>query len=699
MRASLLLAAILVATLFPVVAGSRSFFSYDLFYEHLPVWSEVQRDLKAGRAPFWLDGFYMGHPLAFTQEAPVFYPPTVPLLLTGAPVHRLADAFSLAHLWLAGLGGFLLVRFLTNTRIAPLFGGLAYMLSARTLQSVIWPNAVAVAALLPFLLLGIGWIAAGRHRAGLLLTAASGGLALLAARPHSVLGAAPALLTFAAAQFWGARNRRRFLADLGLAAALAAALGAPSVLPSALVFPETSRFGGLPVDERNVGALSVADLDQVLLPVDGLSRWPEPASYPGTAAAALFLVGVALLFRRAPGFPRPLFLALSVAAVVGFAFGFGDAGPYRFVSSWPLLRGFRAPVRFLACFGLALAFGSALALSALESSLRRGRALALGAVALLAADLGAHAVRAAATVPEETYRARPLLARYLARIPPDPLGFPRRFWSFGLPAPVHLLPDALRAAVIRRSDELANAAGARFGLESVQGAGPPLARTGEAIESRGLRIAQLSGASRIVLRGAGDFAEDTEAPPIPEARVVLTPEPFPRAIMVRETVVVPSERALSVLLNPSFDPSRTAILEEGSAWSAHGSLDTASVTLVERRPSRVTFLTRAASDAFLVFFDAYSEGWAVTVDEATERVLRADACFRGVRLPAGTHRVVFSFHPPGVRDGLLLGLLGLVLLAAVALRALNPGPGRGGSPPRSGEEAPADRCARDLRAG
>jgi len=612
----------------------------------------------------------MGHPLAFTQEAPVFYPLIAPLLLTGAPVHRLADAFSLAHLWLAGLGGFFLVRFLTNARIAPLFGGLAYMLSARTLQSVMWPNAVAVAALLPFLLLGIGWLAVERRRAGLLLTAVSGGLALLAARPQNLLGAAPTLLAFAAAQLWVARNRRRFLVELGLATALAAALGAPSLLPSVLVFPETSRFGGLPVDARNVGALPVAELDQVFLPVDGPARWTEPASYPGVAAAVLFLVGVALLFRRTPGFQSPLFLALFAAALVGFAFAFGEAGPYRLVSSWPLLRGFRTPVRFLACFGLALAFGSALALSALESTIRRGRALAVAAVALLAIDLGAHTVRAAATVPEETYRARPLLARHLARIPHDPLGFPRRFWSFGYLTPLHLLRDTERAAMIT-GDALAYAAGARFGLEAVQGAGPPLARTQEAIQSRGLRIAQLSGTSRTVLRGAGDFVEDTEAPAIPGARVVRTPEPFPRAILVRETVVVPSKRALSILLDPSFDPSRTAILEEGSAWTAAGAPDASfsnSVTLVERRPSRVTFLTRAASESFLVFFDTYSKGWEVTVDGATDRVLRADACFRGVRLAGGTHRVVFSYRPPGVRDGLLLGLLGLVLLAAVARR-------------------------------
>jgi len=289
-------------------------------------------------------------------------------------------------------------------------------------------------------------------------------------------------------------------------------------------------------------------------------------------------------------------------------------------------------------------------------------------VALLALDLGVHTVRAAGTVPEETYRVRPRLARYLARIPPDPLGFPRRFWSFGRLAPIHLLSDAERVAVVE-GDELAHDSAARFGLEAVQGAGPPLARTQEAIEGRSVRVAQLSGASRIVLRGeVGDLTEDTAAPRFSGTHVVLTPGPFPRAILVHRTVVASSKRALGALLDPSFDPSRAAILEDGAAWAALGTSGTDTVTLAERKPSRVTFLTRSASESILVFFDAWSEGWAVSVDGVTQRVLRADFCFRGVSLAPGSHRVVFSYRPPGVRDGLLLGLLGLVLLAAVALR-------------------------------
>ena len=204
--AAVLFLSLLAIAFLPVLRGSRSFFSYDLMYEHLPVWHTVQEGLLEGDSPFWLDGLYMGHPLLFHQEAPLFYPLTVPLLLTGAPVHRLADLFSLLHVALAGLSAFWLVRSLTPCVPAALFGGVAWMLSARTIQGVTWPNAVGVTAYTPLILLSVLLLSRGERRRGLLLGALSGGLALLLARPQSVLGLLPALGAFAAA---GRKRRTR----------------------------------------------------------------------------------------------------------------------------------------------------------------------------------------------------------------------------------------------------------------------------------------------------------------------------------------------------------------------------------------------------------------------------------------------------------------------------------------------------------
>ena len=231
--AGILLTLLVVAAFWPVVSGRRTFFHLDLRYEHLPVWDATQRALRAGESPFWIDGEYCGHPLLFHQEAPVFYPLTVPLLLTGSPVHRLADLFSLFHFWLAGFAAFLLLEELGTDRISALFGGVAWMLSARLLQSAIWPNAVAVLALLPLLLQGITRIAKGWRRSGVILAAVAGALALLASRPQALLAAAPLLFFATGALLWRAPRRRKAAADLALATLVALALGAPALLPSA----------------------------------------------------------------------------------------------------------------------------------------------------------------------------------------------------------------------------------------------------------------------------------------------------------------------------------------------------------------------------------------------------------------------------------------------------------------------------------
>lgn len=66
----------------------------------------------------------------------------------------------------------------------------------------------------------------------------------------------------------------------------------------------------------------------------------------------------------------------------------------------------------------------------------------------------------------------------------------------------------------------------------------------------------------------------------------------------------------------------------------------------------------------------YSSGWRVTVNGHRVKTVRTNQAFLGVRLPAGTHRVVFTYQTPGLRTGALVSLVGLVwtgLAAAVPL--------------------------------
>ncbi len=655
-----------MAAFWPVVSGKRTFFHLDLRYEHLPVWDVTQRALRAGESPFWIDGEFCGHPLLFTQEAPVFYPLTVPLLLTGAPVHRLADLFSLFHFWLAGFAAFLLLEELETDRVSALFGGVAWMLSARLLQSAIWPNAVAVGALLPLLLLGIARIARGRRRSGVILAAGTGGLAILASRPQALLAAAPLLCAATVALLLKATRRGRAAADLALAALLALALGSPALLPSAALYPEMSRASGLSRAERDLHPIGVGSgLDMVFLPVDGAPRWPEAAAYPGVATGVLFLLGIALVLRGDRTLRRGLFLALLLGGAAGLVFAFGENGPYRLVAELPLVRGFRVPARYLVSWSLALALGSAIVLSRLLPRFSRPALAGAAAVLLLAADLSWHALRAAPTSSSALDSVEPDIVKELRlRLGRDEAGFPRRFWPLAEKIVLTAYPDASRGALARRFDPLIFGLGMRFGLESVDGGGLPLARTAALLSNPSERVASLAGAGLVVL----------SPPRLPGQRLpsdlVLRPAPaLPRALLVPGAIAVPPERAVAAALHPSFDPRRAAVVEGAQALEPSRTGEpVGEVHLLSRRGGRVELAATAPSERVLVLFDAWEKGWRASVDGEETEIFRADGAFRGVRLAAGSHRVLFEYHPAGLKEGAGLFVAGTLGLALFAIR-------------------------------
>ncbi len=63
--------------------------------------------------------------------------------------------------------------------------------------------------------------------------------------------------------------------------------------------------------------------------------------------------------------------------------------------------------------------------------------------------------------------------------------------------------------------------------------------------------------------------------------------------------------------------------------------------------------------------DAFAPGWRATLDGAPVEIRRTNAVFRGVPVPAGSHRVEFVYRPLSVTLGATL--TGLALLAATGL--------------------------------
>ena len=69
----------------------------------------------------------------------------------------------------------------------------------------------------------------------------------------------------------------------------------------------------------------------------------------------------------------------------------------------------------------------------------------------------------------------------------------------------------------------------------------------------------------------------------------------------------------------------------------------------------------------LVFFSVPNDaGWTARIDEQRAEIL--DACgLMAISVPAGNHRISFSYHTPGLRAGVWLSVLGWAVYLAVGL--------------------------------
>ena len=141
---------------------------------------------------------------------------------------------------------------------------------------------------------------------------------------------------------------------------------------------------------------------------------------------------------------------------------------------------------------------------------------------------------------------------------------------------------------------------------------------------------------------------------------------LPRAYVACRVVAEPDgQLALDRPYQAGFDSRRDVALANAADARCSSGWARPDASL----PGHEPFDVEADAPGYLVVRASYARGWRARVDGVAAPVLRANGKHRAVPVPAGRHRVVLDYAPPGLRAGLVLTGLALLALGSVLATA------------------------------
>ncbi|MFM8432264.1 MAG: YfhO family protein, partial [Bacteroidota bacterium] len=140
------------------------------------------------------------------------------------------------------------------------------------------------------------------------------------------------------------------------------------------------------------------------------------------------------------------------------------------------------------------------------------------------------------------------------------------------------------------------------------------------------------------------------------------------AWLVPEFKIVPdADSELAALKN--FDPYAAMFVDKRYAGQLTGYSfkpdSTSIIRLTEYKPNHLTYQFNSSAERLAVFSEIYyDKGWNAYVDGKKSPYFRTNYVLRGMRVPAGSHKVEFKFEPEVIAKGekIALASSGLLVL-------------------------------------
>lgn len=630
-----LLALLLLLHFHPLLQG-YVLFGEDISFQNLPQRLLSADRLKQGEIPLWIPHIFAGFPLHAEGQTGVFYPPQL-LLLVGNPL-MVYHLLVLIHLLIGGIGFYWLARRYASPLPAACAGaGFAYVL----LSQVQFTNMLATFSLTPWLIhLGLGYLDAPSRPKWAALVLLTGLQFLTLHLQASFLALSLSLVFYLVGYRTCGRRCTPALFFLFTALGFGTLLSALQLFPHMELIGQSVRKQALP--DAGATLWQVASPKDLFLSLVGgilaLAARDEPSGFGFGASRATYLVifvAALLTLRRERRGHRWLWGLFIVSLLLAA----GNATPFYRIASglFPPLKWMRAPDRFLALWGnvaLLLLFAMGLQKAAKK---RVQFALALGLLLFFALDASLSPVTIRrepyTTLAMEDYRAAEAFSRGQE--------INRIFW---VPATLYTTQPPL---VQRMREER--------GLFRMVGMGAhPFHMNANIL----FDLQKLDGYTPLApWRFYEPWGPADQRLESMNVRFVVSDEPVAKPLWKLHD----KEDGLYLYRHESALP-RALLLGGGGA------------RITRYDYQRVVVETESKAADSLVLTDQLYPGWEVEVDGQPALLLPFRGYFRQVALPAGKHRVVFSFRPRTFQAGYGLSLASLCLLAG-CLSFCRRGPG------------------------
>jgi len=698
-------------------------FASDLMNDRFPCRFILGEALREGHLPLWTSYIYNGFPLLAQVEVGACYP--FNLLFFGLlPAHWALNMSILFHFFLAGLFFYFLSRVLGLPSSASLFGSIAFMYSGFFIAHVKHMNMVDAAVYVPLLLTFLELAFQKGKIIYLILMGLIFGVQILAGHPqisyYTLLFLGCYFLYRMGGSFWKRdrelkkRGRGLPLSSLKITGyflfflVLGICLGAIQILPTIELVGFSERAGGVSFQFAEDYPFYLGDLLNFIYPYTngdpGKGTYLAPSifwenyGYLGLLPLIFALLAPILAWKK-QGFTKFFFLSFLLTLLLAL----GPNTPL-FKSAFYLIPGmryFRFPTRFLLFTELSLAILASIGFSHLLSKLRSGLSkqgklranilIGLG-LTLTFFDLWHYQMRQNPVVDWEKWSSPPETVKFLK-------ADRSLFWIFTVGESESHKLAYIKAGgweedltpYIEQREFLQPSSNMLYKISSVTGYVNLVPR----------HIIKMWGNEKRpgLVQKTAFLSED-------QKRLLVTPaflnflslfnvkyllslwpiehpvlklklkkenlslyentKVMSRVFLVSQAFFVPDEeKAGRILLSEAFDPSRTALLMEGSRKPLESDpqkLASSELEILTYSSQEVLIKANLKSSGVLVLSDTWYPGWKVYIDGKEGKILRANICQRAVLLQEGERTIRFLYRPQSFQWGTWITGLSFFLL-------------------------------------